>query len=47
MRVTVWTKSNHSIRGAYFAVLLRTLGYRAITHIVPEQGPLGDLPYAR
>jgi hypothetical protein len=23
MRVTVWTKSNHSIRGAYFAVLHR------------------------
>lgn len=36
MRVQVWTKSNHSIPGIYFAGLLRRLGYRASTHIVPE-----------
>ena len=36
MRVRVWTKSNHAIPGIFFAALLRSLGYRATTRIVPE-----------
>jgi ABC-type transport system substrate-binding protein/DNA-binding SARP family transcriptional activator len=35
-RVQVWTKSNHAIPGIFFTALLRSLGYRATTRIVPE-----------
>jgi DNA-binding SARP family transcriptional activator/ABC-type transport system substrate-binding protein len=36
MPVQVWTKANHAVPGAYFTALLRRLGYRASTRVVPE-----------